>query len=275
MRTWRLLDTGALSASLNMAIDQALLEMYARGESPATLRFYQWSPPAVSLGYFQRRHSIDLISCRKAGIDLVRRPTGGRAVLHLNELTYSVVAGTEEGIPRSIQAAYELLCKGLLAGFRQLGFEAEFGREKKRSSQADICFMRTAIGDIVYRGKKFLGNAQTWSGSSMLQHGSIILAPQGDSWATILKLNMPKDALNNKIRASITSLEEILCRDVNLYEVKAALTGGMAGVLRANFENAELSSDELRLAREIASRQTFSEDHDGGADTGDSRANMA
>jgi len=263
VRTWRLLDTGALPASLNMAIDRALLEMYARGESPATLRFYQWSPPAVSLGYFQRRHSIDLISCRKAGIDLVRRPTGGRAVLHLNDLTYSVVAGTEEGIPRSIQAAYELLCEGLLAGFRQLGFEAEFGRVKKRSSQADICFMRTAIGDIVYRGKKFLGNAQTWSGTSMLQHGSVILAPQGDAWATILRPDIPLDALRAVINASTTSLEEILHHSLGLGEVKAALAEGMARTFGADFFRAELSSEELRLAGEIAVKQTISEDLDG------------
>ncbi len=263
MKSWRLIDTGALPASLNMAIDQALVEMHARGKSPATLRFYQWSPPAISLGYFQKRHSIDPDACRRAGIDLVRRPTGGRAVLHLNDLTYSVVAGTEEGIPRSIQAAYELLCEGLLAGFRQLGFEAEFGREKKRSSQADICFMRTAIGDIVYRGKKFLGNAQTWSGSSMLQHGSIILAPQGEIWTTILRRNIPVDALKDRINAATTSIEEILCRSIDLGEVKAALTQGMAKTLGVDFFRAELSSEELRLAGEIASAQTLSEDFDG------------
>lgn len=262
MRRWRLLDTGALPASLNMAIDQALLEMHARGESPATLRFYQWNPPAVSLGYFQRRHSIDLASCRKAGLDLVRRPTGGRAVLHLNDLTYSVVAGVEEGIPRSIQAAYRLLCEGLLAGFRTLGFEAESGLEKPQSLQADICFIRVAIGDIVYQGKKFLGNAQTWTGSSMLQHGSIILAPQGQTWTKILKPGMPKEALRDKINARTTSLEEILCRSIKLDEIKAALTEGMAKVLRANFLRAELSSDELRLAKEIASRQTILEFQD-------------
>jgi lipoate-protein ligase A len=251
-----LLDTGGLPASLNMAIDQAILEMHTRGESPATLRFYQWSPPAVSLGYFQRRHSIDPAACRKAGIDVVRRPTGGRAVLHLNDLTYSVVAGVEEGIPRSLQAAYRLLCEGLLAGFRTLGFEAESGHETTRSSHGDICFMRTAIGDIVYQGKKFLGNAQTWAGSSMLQHGSIVLAPQGQTWTKILKPGIPKEALEDKINARTTSLEEILCRSIKPDEIKAALTEGMGKVMRANFPRAELSYDELRLAKEIASGQT-------------------
>ncbi len=255
MKRWRLLDTGALPASLNMAIDQALLEMHARGESPSTLRLYQWSPPAVSLGYFQRRHSISPAACEKAGIDLVRRPTGGRAVLHLNDLTYSVAAGTEEGIPHSIQAAYRLLCEGLLAGFRLLGFEAEFGRQTARSSQSDICFMRTAIGDIVFQGKKFLGNAQTWIGSSMLQHGSIIVAPQGEIWTTILRPGVAKKALRERINASTISVEEILCRSVKLEEIKTALIEGMGKILQAKFSVGELKTDELRLAREIASRQ--------------------
>ncbi len=173
-------------------------------------------------------------------------------MLHLNDLTYSVVAGTEEGIPHIIQTAYRILCEGLLEGFRLLGFEAEFGREKKRSSQADICFMRTAIGDIVYEGKKFLGNAQTWSGSSMLQHGSIILAPQGETWASILKPDIPVDALKDRINTATTSLEEILRCRLDLGEVKAALTEGMANTLGADFFRAELNSEELRLASEIA-----------------------
>ncbi len=261
MKKWRLLDTGALPASLNMAIDQALLEMHAKGRSPATLRFYQWSPPAVSLGYFQKRHSIDLAACHKAGITLVRRPTGGRAVLHLDDLTYCIVAGTPEGIPHSVQAAYQLLCEGLLSGFRLLGFEAGFGREKKRAQQADICFMRTAMGDIVYQGRKFLGNAQTWSGSSMLQHGSIILAPQGATWATIIKSELSRSALENKFNSLTTSLREILSRDIDLDDVKAALTEGIARTLHANFHLSDLSPEELQLAKEIASRQSVSEDY--------------
>ena len=129
MRTWRLLDTGALPASLNMAIDEALLQLHARGESPPTLRFYQWHPPAVSLGYFQKRHSIDPEACRGIGLDIVRRSTGGRAVLHKDDLTYSVIAGATEGIPVSLPASYRLLCEGLLAGFRLLGLEAELVAE--------------------------------------------------------------------------------------------------------------------------------------------------
>ena len=177
MKTWRFLDTGASPGSLNMAIDQAILAMHARGESPPTLRIYQWSPPAISLGYFQRRHGIDLAACRRLGIDVVRRPTGGRAVLHFEDLTYAIVAGTTDGIPSSVTAAYRLICEGLLAAFRVLGFEAELGRQGAGSPRSDICFLTSTAGDMLHKGKKFVGSAQTWHGSSMLQHGSIVLEP--------------------------------------------------------------------------------------------------
>ena len=167
-----------MSPALNMAIDQAILGLHANGKSPPTVRFYQWRPPAVSLGYFQRRHNLDLDACRSLGIEVVRRPTGGKAVLHLGDLTYAVVAGTADGIPSAVTAAYRLICEALLAGFHSLGIEARMGRETRKSLQTDICFLRCAIGAIVHQGKKLVGSAQTWHASSMLQHGSIILEPQ-------------------------------------------------------------------------------------------------
>ena len=136
MRIWRLLNTGALSGALNMAIDQALLKLHVLGLSPPTLRFYQWQPPAISIGYFQQPQTINLSLCSSLGIDVVRRPTGGRAVLHQNELTYSLIAGTKEGIPSSLPKAYGLICEGLLAGFRLIGIEAQMGQERLTGSSA-------------------------------------------------------------------------------------------------------------------------------------------
>ncbi|MFA4916542.1 MAG: biotin/lipoate A/B protein ligase family protein [Syntrophales bacterium] len=253
MSIWRLLDTGTLPASLNMAIDEALLRLHVPGESQPTLRFYQWSPPAVSLGYFQKRHSIDLAACRELGLDVVRRATGGRAVLHENDLTYSVVADTGQGIPSSLDAAYRLLCEGLLAGFRLLGFEAELGRERTRSSQADICFMRAAVGDIVYRGQKFVGSAQTWHGTSLLQHGSIILEPQENTWTVIIKTDADsRESLREKLKSRIISLREILGRRIEVDELKRAIRTGMAEALQVELQAGELSPQEWALAVEIA-----------------------
>ncbi|MCX5870359.1 MAG: biotin/lipoate A/B protein ligase family protein [Deltaproteobacteria bacterium] len=255
MTAWRLLDTGALPASINMAIDEALLQLHARGESPPTLRFYQWLPPAVSFGYFQRNNSLDLDSCRTMGLDIVRRHTGGRAVLHQNDLTYSVVAGTRDGIPLSLAASYRLLCDGLLAGCRLLGFEAERGRENVRSSRTDICFMRSAAGDLVVQGKKFMGSAQTWTGASLLQHGSLVLEPQHETWAKIIApTGISHRALLEKLAARTTSLGEILGHTVEPDDVKTALRTGLAQVLGQEFEAGELTAPEWALARELASR---------------------
>lgn len=257
MSTWRLLDTGMLPASLNMGIDQALLQLHARGHSPPTLRFYQWHPPAISLGYFQRWHTFDLAACRSLGIDVVRRPTGGRAVLHQGDLTYGLIAGIHEGIPSSSTSAYRLICEGLLRGFRNLGIEAELGREKVKPTQPDVCFLRFVIGDIVHQGKKFAGSAQMWCASSLLQHGSIILEPQEKIWESLLaRSNISPDSLRANLKVRMTSLQEAGGHKLETGEVKAAIKKGMAEILGAVFEPGELSPEEWALAQEIAERQT-------------------
>jgi len=250
MKPWRLLDTGALPGPLNMGIDRAILQLHAQGKAPPTLRFYEWSPPAISLGYFQKQSSIDISKCHQLGMDVVRRPTGGRAVLHENDLTYSIVAGTMDGVPFSVPAAYHLLSQGLIAGFRKLGFEPESGHERIRASDADICFLRFAAGDILCRGKKFMGNAQTWAGSCLLQHGSIILEPQIETWAAIFSSTEDSgDELREKMRSRITSLNEMLNRKVDPAEVKACLIEGMACALGVEFQTGELSPEEWDLAQ--------------------------
>jgi lipoyl(octanoyl) transferase len=259
MNKWRLLDTGAQPASFNMAIDEALLRLHELGESQPTLRFYSWSPPAVSLGYFQKHHAIDVAACRQLGIDVVRRLTGGRAVLHANDLTYSVVADSGQGIPSSFEAAYRLLCHGLLEGFRLLGFEGELGSEETECPRSDICFVQATVADIVYQGRKFVGSAQTWQGASLLQHGSIVLEPQEETWAAIAKTDS-RESLRAQLKSRITSLREILGRGINLIELKRAIMMGMADELHVEFETGELSPQEWALAIEIASQKTLSKE---------------
>lgn len=259
MNCWRLLNTGALPADINMGIDLALLERHARGVSPPTLRFYQWDPPAVSLGYFQRGHSIDLSVCREMGWDVITRPTGGRAVLHEHDLTYSVIAGSAEGIPIVLSAAYELLRAGLIHGFSLLGIEAKSGGGNTQSHETDVCFMRFALGDLLHKGKKFVGSAQTLRGCSLLQHGSIVLEPQLESWVRLLNLK-GRAAIEFRLRheSMASSLSEILGRRVEAEEVKAALISGLAAALGAEFQPGELTSDEWASAHEITARQANS-----------------
>jgi lipoate-protein ligase A len=255
MTTWRLLDTGALPASINMGIDEALLQSHANGGSPPTLRFYQWHPPAISLGALQRQPGFDVGACRRLGLDVIRRPTGGRAVLHQNDLTYSVVAGTREGMPLTLAGAYRLLCSGLLTGFRLLGIEAELGQEKARTDQPDVCFLRSLMGDIVFAGKKFLGSAQTWQGSSLLQQGSILLEPQTETWAELLGGNGEvRQRHCEDLQRRMTSLREILGVDPPISKVKVAIAQGMAQALEVVFVEGQLTPSEWALAHEMAER---------------------
>ena len=255
MKTWRVLDTGASPGPLNMAIDQAILAMHARGESPPTLRLYRWNPPAVSLGYFQRRHGIDLEACQRLGIDVVRRPTGGRAVLHLNDVTYAIVAGTGDGMPASVTAAYRLICEGLLAAFRVLGFEAEPARQDAGPPRSDVCFLTSTAGDLLHNGRKFVGSAQTWQGSSMLQHGSIVLEPHTRTLSMLQwsGCSIPA-AAEDGLEQRMTSVSGILGRVPGPDEMAAAIRHGMARVMGASFMEGQLSAEEWALAREITNR---------------------
>ena len=255
MSTWRFIDTGTSTASCNMAIDQAILFTHASGKCPPTLRIYQWDPPAISLGYFQRRHGIDRAACQNLGIDVIRRHTGGRAVLHFGDLTYSVVAGIADGMPSSVTAAYQLICKGLLTAFQVLGFNAEMRNSSGKSPRSDNCFLTSTAGDILYEGKKFVGSAQTWYQSSMLQHGSIVLESHHEVW---IGLQGDRQVLSRECKADLenemTSIGGILGYVPEKDEISNAILDGMTKALGIQLEKGDLNIDELTLANKIASQ---------------------
>ena len=254
MKTWRLLPLETLDASLNMAVDEALLQLHSQGKSPPTVRFYQWTPPAISLGRFQSLDGFDLEACRRLGLSLVRRSTGGRAVLHRGDLTYSVVAGTADGVPPTLAASYRVLCEGLVEGLRLLGIETEPGREATRTVGPAVCFLRSAGGDLTYRGRKFLGSAQCWRRESLLQHGSVLLAPQMELWTDLLEAADPA-SLQAGLATKTTSMGEILGRCVEAAEVAQALARGFEKVLSIHLERGVLTSEEWALAGEIAPKE--------------------
>ena len=255
MKAWRFIDSRTLPAVLNMAIDEAILAMHVEGQSPPTLRIYQWSPPAISLGYFQRRHGIDLVSCERQGIDVVRRLTGGRAVLHYQDLTYAVVAGTSDGLPSSAAGAYRLICEGLLTAFRTLGLEAELGHQDVIVPRSDICFLTSTTGDILHKGRKLVGSAQTWRCSSMLQHGSITLEPHVDVWANIQKdTSMARTDYEEMLKQRMTSIQEILGYIPETGEISRAIQDGMSRAFHMELKAGQLTPEELTLVQTVASR---------------------
>ena len=178
---WRFLITEPCDGATNMAIDEAMWRGRQAGTSPPTLRFFAWAPPTVSLGYGQPldRH-VDAEACRRLGVGVVRRPTGGSAIYHdgpERELTYSVAATAEDlGVSADLLDTYRWIGRALVRGLRALGAPAEMiptGRGLGRDPA--FCFARTAAYEIEVSGKKIVGSAQRRQGTSFLQHGAVLL----------------------------------------------------------------------------------------------------
>ncbi len=164
-----------------MAVDEALLEAVAAGLSAPVLRLYRWRPAAVSLGYGQRGpRQVNLAACRRHGIDVVRRITGGRAVLHDRELTYAVVAPEQGGpFPGGILENYRVISGPLLALFNHLGIDGRLVPGKTRAGAgplaSSVCFTAPSSYEILCEGRKLTGGAQKRQGGAFLQHGSLPL----------------------------------------------------------------------------------------------------
>lgn len=167
---WRLIQDDYHDAYTNMAIDEVLLQ-----SNTPVLRFYRWRPPAISIGYFQKlEKEIDLEECRRRGIDYVRRITGGKAVLHDKELTYSFIV-SQDLMPKSITESYKVISRAILTALENLGLEAEMSEKVKRTQKSSFCFNDPFYYEIVVNGKKIVGSAQVRKNGKLLQHGSILI----------------------------------------------------------------------------------------------------
>jgi lipoate-protein ligase A len=176
--TWRLLITPPSHGAWNMAVDDAILEHIGRNESLPTLRLYAWEPACLSLGYAQPYADVDEIRLKNHGWEVVRRPTGGRAILHTDELTYSVTAPTDEPIVAgSVLESYNRLAVALLAAVRSLGLLVEIkeGSSLNHDTANPVCFEVPSAYEITVRGKKLIGSAQARRKDGVLQHGTLPL----------------------------------------------------------------------------------------------------
>jgi lipoate-protein ligase A len=172
---WRLLLDGACDGRRNMAVDEALLRSRAHG-GPPTLRLYRWRVPTLSLGRFQRLGDVDFDACARFGVDVVRRVTGGRGVLHDDELTYSVVAAEADGLPRGVSASYRHLGSALLRSYRLLGVDAEIAAGSAKGRGNGACYLAATQADLSLAGSKLSGSAQVWRDGACLQHGSFVVS---------------------------------------------------------------------------------------------------
>ncbi|ANB56990.1 biotin/lipoate A/B ligase family protein [Anoxybacillus sp. B7M1] len=268
---WRFIDSGDCSPAFNMALDEALLEWHSEGKIPPTVRFYGWNPPTLSVGYFQKvEKEIDMDAVRKSGLGFIRRPTGGRGVLHDKELTYSVIVSeAHPAMPETVTEAYRVISQGILEGFRLLGLDAYFAVPKTEEEKASlknprsaVCFDAPSWYELVVEGRKVAGSAQTRQKGVILQHGSILLDLDEDLLFSLFKYpnERVKARLQQNFKNKAVAINELTDRKVTISEAKKAFYQGFEKGLDIILEPYTLSEAEVEYVNELARKKYESDE---------------
>lgn len=194
MTAWRYIDSGACDAAYSMALDEAIAAAVRKGDSPPTLRFYGWLLPSVSIGAFQNIVDINTSYCSEHDIQVVRRPTGGRGILHGEELTYSFSAGNEGLFSQGLLESYRHISSAFSLALQKMGLTVRMkDRREKRSilARSPLCFQSTSYGELTINGAKLLGSAQKRWDNGFLQQGSIPFTVDYAMLASIFKNIVP------------------------------------------------------------------------------------
>ncbi len=252
--TWRLLDTGWLDGASNMAIDEALMQGVAGGQSPSTLRFYGWDPPCLSLGYAQKLTVADLDACAAHGWDVVRRPTGGRAILHIDELTYSVcVSDDDPRVRGGLLASYRRLSDALAAGLEALGLDVQRAQPagNGRPDEGPACFDNPSNFEITAGGCKLVGSAQARKYNVVLQHGTLPLYGDITRIAGSLQAGEQKrEQIRQRLRQSATTLEAAAGRRISYAVAAQSIAAGFGAMLNLDLQPGELNGwEQEQVAR--------------------------
>lgn len=254
MKSWRFLNTGFQDGFTNMAVDEVLVTKSALNDKRPIFRVYGWEPYAISLGYNQDPNDLDLEKCRKDNIDVVRRPTGGRAVLHAEEITYSIIFPREsEFYSTDILTTYNLISKGLLGGLHLIGAKAELvervadGNDKSAAYRNKIpCFSSSAKYEIAYQDKKLVGSAQRRYEKAVLQHGSILVDTfhlKLADYISILK-GSHVEKFRRAMEAKTVSIFEILPEKISYDKIIWALKTGFQQCFNIHFFEGQLTPQE-------------------------------
>ncbi|HZR44348.1 MAG TPA: biotin/lipoate A/B protein ligase family protein [Ktedonobacteraceae bacterium] len=250
---YRFINTGIQDAAINMALDEAILLHHLRGEVPPTLRVFRWSQPAISLGRFQSvEREIALDECQRQGVALVRRPTGGRAVYHRDEFTYSIVIGKRYGVPSGVVAAYAYLAQGLMAALRELGIQAELSDERVNKHPSAACFASSTQADLTSSGYKLVGSAQVWKDDALLQQGSLPLDDRAAEFFAMLRY--PSEDIRTEALALYrekTTPLHTFAPDATWDDVAHAFHRGFSAALQHEFVRGELSASEWELTHQL------------------------
>ena len=259
MHRWRLINSGFQTGAMNMALDEALLQSVVSGDSLPVLRLYRWQPATVTLGYAQSVHKdLDLEVCRQAGLDVVRRSTGGRAVLHDQEVTYAVISPLNtELFGGSVLDCYRVISEALQKTLLQLGLPAKLVPGKSRgghqNSAKAVCFSAPSQYELVIDGRKVAGSAQKRQGQAFLQHGSIPIDMDIDLLGRVLK------AEENKLTAgspdSVGWLNKWSKKKLTIAEVETVLAKEFSAHLQIDWEDSEPTEKELVKAKTLCAEK--------------------
>lgn len=262
MEQWYFINSGPSSPSFNMALDEALLTWHSENRIPPVIRFYEWSPATLSIGYFQKVYKdIDLESVKKLGLGFVRRPTGGRAVLHEAELTYSIIVTEQHPkMPATVTEAYRILSEGLLLGFQQLGLQANFSIPDTEEKQQDlkkpksaVCFDAPSWYELVVEGKKVAGSAQTRQKGVILQHGSILLELDEEKLLSVFKFQSDdqKEKMKQKLPEKAVAINQLMKHPVTIKNCVDAFKKGFEEALDIELVPYNLTEEQIQFVRKI------------------------
>lgn len=243
---WRLLVGHDGPGAWQMAVDGAIQAARGRGECLPTLRLYRFDPPCVTIGRFQDETDVDLAWCAERGIDVARRPTGGRGVLHDDELTYSMVAHTDDGIPRGTAASYRYLCAGLVGAFRELGIDAELTARDRGDGRSGACYLHATRADLSVGAAKLSGSAQVWHRDVCLQHGSFVRSRRIEDEACVFGLVGDQAT---ELDVGTLAIVDALGRTPSFDEISEAVIAGVSAAFGVELVPGDLSERERVDAR--------------------------
>ena len=255
---WRLIESGPCDAFYNMALDEAIATEVRRGSAPPTLRMYGWDRPSVTLGCFQKTSSLDMEYCNAQDIPVVRRPTGGRAILHGDELTYSFSARTDKGaFSHGLLDSYRRISTAFSLAFNKVGVTASSKKEREKGrvlSRSPLCFQSSSYGEILTENKKLVGSAQKRWTNGLLQQGSVPYLCQEEKLAGIFGVEK-----TTALRDCMKALKDILpLLDENTFRKAVASSFEEAFGIRLLLSAP--SPEESLLAGELRHRK-YLQDH--------------
>jgi lipoate-protein ligase A len=258
---WRFIPYAQFDGATNMALDVALLEQAE--DNPPVLRLYGFAPPCMSIGLAQRLPPDCVARIEERGFEIVRRPSGGRAVLHYHDITYAFIASqTGTGkyglLQHSVSAAYRQICEGLKEAFLLLGLAVELGPAAAAYRHLADCFLATTNADLHFAGRKLAGSAQLRRRGCVLQHGSIPLNLDQELVPTLLgaEPREPRTAKTKEDRHA--NLFEMLGHELSISELNEALQQGFSRAFNVSFDSQPLSEREIELAELARNDYVFS-----------------